>query len=88
MKEANDDLQMVAEGVVQVKEGDIEKELAEKVEKVVVVVVVVENAYNAYAQHGCVRFDDMVCLDIDLRAQVDDARFLIKYYTVSTLNVI
>ena len=83
MKEANDDLQMVAEGVVQVKEGDIEKELAEKVEK-----VVVENAYNAYAQHGCVRFDDMVCLDIDLRVQVDDSRFLIKYYTVSTLNVI
>lgn len=66
MEEANDDLQMVAEGVVQAKEGDIEKELAEKVKKMVMVVV--KNAYNAYAQHGCVQFDNVVCLDIKLQA--------------------
>ena len=83
MEEANDDLQMVAEGVVQAKQGDIEKELAEKVEKE----VVVENAYDAYTQHGCVQFDDVVCLDIDSQAQGDDSR--IFYLNImSTLNVI
>ena len=66
-KAAQGGLQTEAENVVQAKE---EKQGSEKQ----VVVVVVVDAYNAYAQHEYVQFDDMVYLDIDSQAQVDDSR--------------
>ena len=56
--------------------------MAELLERVVVVVVVVENIDDIYVEHEYVQFGDMVSLDNDLQAQVDDSRKQIHKYMI------
>ena len=57
--------------------------MAELLERVVVVVVVVENIDDIYVEHEYVQFGDVVSLDNNLQAQVDDSRKQIHKYMIS-----